>query len=83
MNRFESFIKTVFIGGVAVLLPILILVFIFSIVFKFATGLIEPFTHVLVERFEISVLLADVIVVFLTLFLAFIVGLLVQTNFGK
>lgn len=83
MNRFESFVKTVFIGGVAVLLPILILIFIFSIIFKFATGLIEPVTHVLVERFEISVLLADIIFVVLTLCVAFLVGLLVQTRLGK
>lgn len=83
MNRLEGFVRTVFIGGVAVLLPIVILVFVFSLVFKFANGLIEPWTQVLVDRFHISVLLADIVVVVLTLLIAFLVGLMVQTKLGK
>jgi uncharacterized membrane protein len=82
MNRFKAFIQTVFIGGVAVLLPIVILILVFSIIFKFATGLIEPLTHLLVEHFNIPGILADVVVIILILLVAFLVGLLVKTKWG-
>ncbi len=83
MDRFKGFIQTVFIGGVAVLLPIVILILVISIIFKFATGLIEPLTHLLVAHFSMPAILADVVVVVLILLVAFVVGLLVQTRFGK
>lgn len=83
MDRFKVFIQTVFIGGVAVLLPIVILIFVFSVIIKFATGLIEPITHLLVEHFTIPVILADIVVVILILMVAFLVGLFVKTKWGK
>lgn len=83
MNRFKSFIQNVFIGGVAVLLPIAILAFVFSVIIKFVTGLIEPFTRLLEANFMIGGIEADVIVVILILIIAFFIGLLVKTKLGK
>ena len=37
MDRFKAFIQTVFLGGVVVLLPIVILILVFSVIIKFAT----------------------------------------------
>ncbi len=83
MDRFKAFIKTVFIGGVAVVLPIAILVLVFGIVVKFVTGLIEPLTKLLEDHFRIEGVSADFIVIGLILVVSFLVGLLVQTRFGK
>lgn len=83
MKRFKSFVRTVFIGGIAVLLPIAILAFVFSVVIKFVTGLLDPFSKLLETHFMIGGIEADLIIVVLILILAFFVGLLVQTKLGK
>lgn len=83
MDRFKAFIQTVFIGGVVVLLPIVILILVFSVIVKFATGLIEPLTQLLEANFKIAGIQADVVVISLILVVAFLIGLLVKTKFGK
>jgi uncharacterized membrane protein len=83
MDRFKAFIQTVFIGGVVVLLPIVILILIFNVIIKFATGLIEPLTQLLEANFRIAGFQADVVVIILILVVAFLVGLLVKTRLGK
>ena len=83
MTRFRSFVHTVFIGGIAVLLPIVILAFVFSLVFKFVTGLLDPFSQLLNAHFNIGGIEADLVIVVLILILAFFIGLLVQTKLGK
>lgn len=83
MNRFQSFIKTVFIGGIVVVLPVVILVLVFGYVVKFVTGLIEPLTKLLEKHFGIAGAPADFIVIALILAVLFFIGLVVQTKFGK
>jgi|CXWL01.1.fsa_nt_gi uncharacterized membrane protein len=83
MDRFKAFIQTVFIGGVVVLLPIMILILVFSVIIKFATGLIAPLTHLLEANFKIAGFEADVVVIALILVVAFLVGLMVKTKLGK
>ena len=83
MDRFKAFIQTVFIGGIAVLLPIVILALVFRVIFNFAIGLIEPLTQILEANFKIAGFQADVVVVVLIFIVAFLVGLLVQTKLGK
>lgn len=83
MERFKAFVHTVFIGGVTVLLPIVILIFLFSVILKFVVGLIHPLTQLLEAHFNIAGVEADAVVVILILSVAFLVGLLVQTKFGR
>lgn len=83
MDRFKAFIQTVFIGGIAVLLPIVILILLFSVIVKFGVGFIEPFSKFLVDHFQMSGLQADAIIILCILVLAFLVGLLVQTRWGR
>ena len=83
MDQFKAFIKTVFIGGAAVVLPVAILFLVFGFIIKFVVGLIEPFTKLLQANFEISGFLANLIVIALILTVSFLIGLLVQTKFGK
>jgi uncharacterized membrane protein len=83
MKRFKNFVYTVFIGGITVILPVAILGLFFGFVVKIATGLLEPFTRLLEGSFNIHTPLTDVIVVVLLMSLAFLVGLLVRTRFGK
>ena len=83
MDRFRAFINTVFIGGFVVVLPIAILGLVFGVLVKFVTGLIEPLTQLLEDHFGIAGVSADFVVIGLILLLCFLVGLLVQTRFGK
>jgi uncharacterized membrane protein len=83
MNRFRNFIHTVFIGGFGVVLPLAILIMVFSFVFRFAAGLLDPFTQLLEANFEIHAPLTDLIVIGLIVSLAFFIGLLLRTRFGK
>jgi uncharacterized membrane protein len=83
MSRFRNFIYTVFIGGVGVVLPVAILVMVFGFVFRFVAGLLDPFTQLLEASFAIHAPLTDVIVVGMLMTLAFLIGLLVRTRYGK
>jgi uncharacterized membrane protein len=83
MNRFRNFIYTVFIGGFGVVLPVAILIMVFTFVFRFVAGLLDPFTQLLEANFEVHAPLTDLIVIGFILSLAFLIGLLLRTGFGK
>ena len=53
MDKAKTFIKTSILGGVAVILPTAILIFVFTWIFGFATALIQPLTNLVMSKSHI------------------------------
>lgn len=83
MNKFKTFFMTSLLGGITVILPIAILIGAFSWVFKFITGVIQPFTHILVVKSDIKEILGHIIVLTVIIVVCFLLGIVVKTSFGK
>ena len=75
--------KKIFIGGVMVLLPLVILVAAFNWLFNFVTNLIQPLTDMVVAGNGLPELVGDLIVIALILTVCFFVGGLVSTRVGR
>lgn len=81
-SRTGHFIRRSLLGGVVVLLPVAIIGFFFKWIYTTITGMIEPFTRVLVTGFGMPRLAADWLVVLLIILFCFAVGHLVTTRMG-
>ncbi|MBN1627134.1 MAG: DUF502 domain-containing protein [Deltaproteobacteria bacterium] len=82
MKGLGAFIKTTVLGGILIILPAAILVIVFSWIYRFAIGLIHPFTMVLISQSNLPKFTADVVVIFLIVMACFLVGLFVKTKAG-
>ena len=74
--------KKIFIGGVVVLLPVVILTTAFKWLFNFITDLIQPLTNLVVANNNLPEPVGDLIVIALILAICFLVGSLVSTQMG-
>lgn len=83
MEKLKKFIKTSLLGGIAVILPITILIFIFKWLFHFTIQIIQPLTQLLVARSDFQKLAAQAIVLGIILSSCFIVGMIVKTKMGQ
>ena len=83
MNRMKAFFKTSLLGGIVVILPVVILTFVFTWVFDFVTNRIQPLTNVVIKQYEIPEISADVFVIFIIIMVCFTVGVFVTTKLGK
>jgi len=82
MKRLQTFVKTAILGGVVVMLPFVILVFVFKWLFRYITGIIEPFAGAVTASIRIPEIVADVVVIALILLACFLVGMIVKTRIG-
>ncbi|MGX5201001.1 DUF502 domain-containing protein [Aliikangiella sp. IMCC44632] len=83
MGKIKLIIRKSLIGGVLVLLPIVIIGFVFRWLFNFITDLIQPLTDYTVRYFPVPEVVADLSVVLLILALCFVIGTFVTTTVGK
>ena len=83
MSKFKSFLMTSILGGLAVILPVAVLVGAFSWIFKFITGMIQPLTHILVVKSDIKEILGHIVVLTIIVVVCFILGIVVKTGIGK
>jgi uncharacterized membrane protein len=83
MDRIKAFFKTSLLGGTVVILPVVILIFVFNWVFDFVTNRIQPLTNVLIKQYEIPEISADIFVILIILIVCFAVGVFVTTRLGK
>ncbi|MBN1832413.1 MAG: DUF502 domain-containing protein [Deltaproteobacteria bacterium] len=83
MDRIKAFFKTSLLGGTVVILPVVILIFVFNWVFNFVTNHIQPLTNMVIKRYEIPRISADVFVIFIIIMICFTVGVFVTTRLGK
>ncbi|MDM3870326.1 DUF502 domain-containing protein [Porticoccus sp. W117] len=74
--------KKIFIGGVMVLLPVVILAAAFKWLFALITNWIQPLTNLVVADNRLPELVGDLIVIAIILVLCFVVGTLVSTRIG-
>ncbi|MCK5214342.1 MAG: DUF502 domain-containing protein [Candidatus Omnitrophica bacterium] len=83
MKKLKSFIFTALLGGLTVILPVAILIGVFTWIFNFVTNLIQPFTNIIVVKAEFKEIVADIIVIAIIITLCFVIGIFVRTRFGK
>lgn len=81
--RLKRFFKTSVIGGLTVILPVAILFAVFSWLFNFITGLLQPITNMIVAHSRVKELLADFLGLLIIVLLCFMVGVVVRTGVGR
>lgn len=79
--KIREFFKTSLIGGLLVLLPLGLLLFVFQWAFNLIRNLIGPITVVFV-KLGMPTIIADVIVIVIIIVFCFFVGIFVKTRFG-
>jgi len=83
MNRVKAFIKTSVLGGLAVVLPGILLFLIFRWLFNRVTDIIQPLTNLVIAKSSFQELFADALVIVVILAVCFIVGVVVRTKVGR
>jgi uncharacterized membrane protein len=82
MKKLQTFFKATLLGGLVVILPVAIMIFVVKWLLEFVTGLIQPITNMLVTQSQMQEILADVVVVALIITACFLVGMFVRTRLG-
>ena len=82
MKKLKAFVATAVIGGLVVLVPIGITVFIFTWLFNLIAGAIEPLTELVAARSELGSAVAGAVVIACLVGGCFLVGLQVRTRLG-
>ena len=83
MDRLKNFLKNTILGGLLVLLPLAIFLFILSWIFGLVRKAISPLTIIVMEKSPIQGLVADVSVIVTLIVVCFAVGVIVRTKVGK
>ncbi len=83
MNKIKNFIITSLIGGLIVILPIAILIAVFSWIFNLGMKFIRPFSRILVAHSGYREIVAEILVLGIMLGVCFIIGIVVKTRLGK
>ncbi len=82
MGKLNVFVKTTILGGLVVILPAAILLFMFKWLFSLVTDLIQPLTDLLMTKSNLQEILADAIVIVIILAACFVLGVFVRTKAG-
>jgi uncharacterized membrane protein len=83
MKQLKTFVMTTILGGIVVILPAAILLFVFQWLFGMVLGGIKPMTDTLVKQSNFGVALATIIVLGIIVGGCFLLGLLIKTKLGK
>jgi uncharacterized membrane protein len=83
MERIRSFAKTSFLGGVAVILPVVIFLLAFAWLWRSVTRLMKPVTRLVMRASNAQETAAAVFAFLLVLALCFVVGAVVKTRVGR
>ena len=83
MKRIKNFTKTMLLGGLGVILPVLIIILVFNGLFKFITTRLRPVTELVLQNYEIQGILADLLSLVIIILACFIIGMIVKTGIGK
>lgn len=85
MDRLKAFFKTSLIGGIVVILPVAITIFLFTWIFGLVTDLIQPLTDYAMKLMKVSryeEILADIMVIATIVLACFFLGAFVRTKLG-
>lgn len=83
MTRLKLFLKNAIVGGLLVILPVAIFLFILTWFFGLIRKTISPLTIIVMQKSPIQGLVADVLVIVLLIFICFSVGVIIRTKAGK
>lgn len=83
MRRLKHFFITTLIGGVVVLLPISILVFVVSFLINIISGGLTPLSELLSDTIELKKVFLDLIAFAIVVLFCFLIGLFIRTQAGK
>ena len=83
MTRLKLFLKNAIVGGLIVILPVTIFLFILTWIFGSIRKIISPLTIIVMEKSPVQGLVADILVIALLILICFIVGVIVRTKAGK
>lgn len=87
LRRFRNFITTTFLGGVVVILPVTLFVFLIRFLFDFVVGIIDPLARLLFPKQDFEDIENRAVVSLLALAIVFafcfLVGLIVKTQAGR
>ena len=79
----KSFLKTTLLGGTLVVLPIVILIFVFNWLYEFMADKLKPLTYVILETAKMQEFAASVFALLIILLTFFLVGLIIRTKIGR
>lgn len=83
METLKSFFKTTFLGGSLVVLPIVILIFVFNWLYEFITDKLRPIINIIIQTSKMQEFAAAFLALVIILIIFFLVGLVIQTNIGS
>jgi uncharacterized membrane protein len=83
VDRLKTFIKTSIIGGLAVILPAVVLTLIFRWLYNWITDIIQPLTDLVIAKGQFQEIVADVLVIAIILAVCFLVGVVIKTKAGQ
>jgi uncharacterized membrane protein len=83
MKKLREFVKSTLVGGLLVLLPMAIFVYVLMWVFDLIVRAIDPLTKVVMETSKRQGIVADVVAIGLLIWVCFFVGMFVRTRLGK
>ena len=83
MQRLREFIKSTLIGGLLVVLPLAILIFVMNWAFNLVRGMISPLTRILMDKSLAQGIFADVVAIGLLVWICFLIGAIVRTRLGR
>lgn len=83
MKKFGVFLRTTFLGGFIVLLPVVLTLFLIRWLIALITQTIEPLTRIITEHSGIGHVLALIGAFMLVVASCFLLGLMVKTRLGR
>lgn len=83
VQRARHFILTTILGGLLVILPLTIIIFLVRVIFRFTLNLIQPLTNLIDIHKDINNYLANLIAFGVVITFFFLVGLFIETQLGK
>lgn len=82
-QKFRAFVKTSLIGGLGVIFPAALLLMVFSLIFQWVGGVIEPLTRIIVAKSHIQEIFANILVMVAIIAACFFIGIFVKTRVGS
>ncbi|OEU82895.1 MAG: hypothetical protein BA865_07180 [Desulfobacterales bacterium S5133MH4] len=82
-QKLKNFVKTSLLGGLGVIFPAALLLVVFSWVFQWVGGIIEPLTRIIVAKSNMQEILANILVIGAIIAACFFIGIFVKTRLGR
>lgn len=83
MKTIKTFVVTTVLGGLVVILPVTILITVFTWLYRTLTDWIQPLTNLITSHSSLAEFLADMIVLAVVLLFCFVLGLAIKTSVGR